>query len=87
MEGMDIRAARGSEYKGRDCRMELRLLNCNLDDLVEPDGEAIDTVLRKIPSLSGEKRPRAVLVGDNGIDFIQFFLMDEEECREFAGGS
>lgn len=52
--------------------MELRLLSADGPDRVDPDGDTIREVLTKLPELSGDKPSRAVLVHDNGKDFIQF---------------
>ena len=59
--------------------MELRLLSADVDDLVDPDVDTIRGVLTKLPELSGDKPPRAVLVHDNGKDFIQFFAVFGKE--------
>ena len=59
--------------------MELRLLSTDVDDLVDPDVDTIRGVLTKLPELSGDKPPRAVLVHDNGKDFIQFFAVFGKE--------
>ena len=59
--------------------MELRLLSADVDDLVDPDVDTIRGVLTKLPELSGDKPPRAVLVHDNGKDFVQFFAVFGKE--------
>jgi len=59
--------------------MELRLLSADVDDLVDPDVDTIRGVLTELPELSGDKPPRAVLVHDNGKDFIQFFAVFGKE--------
>ena len=59
--------------------MELRLLSADVDDLIDPDENTIREVLTKLPELSGDKPPRAVLVHDNGKDFIQFFAVFGKE--------
>ena len=57
--------------------MKLRLLSSEFDDLVDPDDKAIGKALAKLPDISGDTVPRAVLEHGNGSDFIQFFAMEE----------
>ena len=54
--------------------MELRLLSIGDAFTLGPDPAAeVRRVLEKLPEHSGEKLPRAVLIHDNGQDFIQFY--------------
>jgi len=52
--------------------MELKLLTSDVDDLVDPDSDAIGRALLELIESSGDKPPRAVLMHDDGKDFIQF---------------
>ena len=52
--------------------MELRFLSAKMDDLVDPDAGAIWEAIGRLSQSSGGNPPRAVLVHDNGKDFIQF---------------
>ena len=53
--------------------MELRFLSAEMDDLVDPGPDAIRESLGELSKSSGDNPPRAVLVHDNGKDFIQYF--------------
>ncbi len=65
--------------------MELRLLSTDVDDLVDPDEEALASALNGLPEISGENPPRAVLVHSNEKDYIQFFaMMDEGKGGDIA---
>ena len=52
--------------------MELRLLSADEEDLVDPDEDKIRTALTRLPEFSDGAPARAVLVHDNGKDFIQY---------------
>ena len=52
--------------------MRLKLLTSDVDDLVDPDSDAIGRALLELIESSGDKPPRAVLLHGNGEDFIQF---------------
>ena len=52
--------------------MELRFLSAEMDDLVDPGPGAIWESLGQLSKSSGDNPPRAVLVHDNGKDFIQY---------------
>ena len=53
--------------------MELRFLSAEMDNLVDPGPGAIRESLGQLSKSSGGNPPRAVLVHDNGKDFIQHF--------------
>jgi hypothetical protein len=42
--------------------------------LVDPSPDKITDAILRLPGLSGERRPRALLLHDNGRSFVQFFL-------------
>ena len=42
--------------------------------LVDPSPEKITEAILRLPELSGDRRPRALLLHDNGRSFVQFFL-------------
>ena len=42
--------------------------------LVDPSPEKITEAILRLPELSGGRRPRALLLHDNGRSFVQFFL-------------
>ena len=52
--------------------MELRFLSSDEEDLVDPDENKIEIGLTRLPDFSGGTPARAVLVHDNGKDFIQY---------------
>ena len=59
--------------------MELWLLSATDDRpngicLVDPSAEKITEAILRLPELSGDRRPRALLLHDNGRSFVQFFL-------------
>ena len=59
--------------------MELWLLSATDDRpngicLVDPSPEKITEAILRLPELSGDRRPRALLLHDNGRSFVQFFL-------------
>ena len=58
--------------------MELRLLSADEDNLVDPDEDIIRTALTRLPKFSGGRPARAVLIHDNGKDFIQFVVRKKD---------
>ena len=52
--------------------MELRFLSSDEEDLVDPDENKIEIGLTRLPKFSDGAPARAVLVHDNGKDFIQY---------------
>ena len=52
--------------------MKLMLLSADEEDLVDPDEDKIRTALTRLPEFSDGVPARAVLVHDNGKDFIQY---------------
>jgi len=66
--------------------MELRLLSTGDALTLGPDPAAeVRRVLEKLPEHSGEKLPRAVLIHDNGQDFIQFYATEVADPEKPAG--
>ena len=53
--------------------MELRFLIAEMDNLVDPGPDAIREAISELSNSSGDNPSRAVLVHDNGKDFIQHF--------------
>ena len=52
--------------------MELRFLSSDEEDLVDPDEDKIEIGLTRLPEFSDGAPARAVLIHDNGKDFIQY---------------
>ena len=52
--------------------MELRFLSSDEEDLVDPDEDKIEMGLTRLPDFSDGAPARAVLIHDNGKDFIQY---------------
>ena len=66
--------------------MELRLLSTGDALTLGPDPAVeIRSSLEKLPEHSGEKLPRAVLIHDNGEDFIQFYATEPADPEKPAG--
>jgi len=59
--------------------MELRFLSAEMDGLIDPGPDAIRESLGQLSKSSGDNPPRAVLVHDNGKDFIQYVAKTKGE--------
>lgn len=64
--------------------MELRFLNPELKSISDPVEQDIENALMKLALLKGKEKTGGVLLHSNGKDFLQCYVMDDEECREFA---
>lgn len=66
--------------------MELSFLNPELKTISVPDEQDIEDALMKLALLKGKEKTGVVLLHSNGRDFLQCYVMDDEECSEFASG-
>ena len=64
--------------------MELRFLSPELKSISDPVEQDIENALMKLALLKGKEKTGVVLLHSNGKDFLQCYVMDDEECREFA---
>ena len=59
--------------------MELRFLSAGVEDMVDPDGGKISLALTQLPESSSGGYASAVLVHDNGKDFLQYVAKGAHE--------
>ena len=61
--------------------MELRFLSPELKSISDPVEQDIENALMKLALLKGKEKTGVVLLHSNGKDFLQCYVMDDEECR------